>query len=137
MDNSDGHNPIEAVDTITGAYIGAEGLLSGVTTPLATINEAISLFGTSFGRTDPPLLPGTIPTGSAPVIGPVTVTLGSGVDLPAEDILYAGATPNNPGLFEVDLVVPPGTPDGDLAVRLTIAGVASPDGAYLTVKSGQ
>jgi hypothetical protein len=45
------------------------------------------------------------------------------------------------GVFElrrgVDLVVPPGTPDGDLPVRLTIGGVASPDGAYLTVKSGQ
>ena len=57
--------------------------------------------------------------------------------MPPEDILYVGATQGSPGLFQLDMIVPPGTPDGDLSVVLTIGGVASPPGAYLTVTSEQ
>ncbi len=134
--NSDGHNPIAAVDAITGAYIGGSGLLTGVTTTPATVNEAVSLFGTSFGGTNPPIQPGTFPTGIASVTASVVVTMG-GVTVPQADILYAGAAPNSPGLFQLNMIVPPGTPDGDLPLVLTIGGVSSPPGAYLTVKSAQ
>jgi len=134
--NPDGRNPIQAVDSITGAYIGAAGLLTGATTTPAHVNEGVSLYGTSFGGTDPPILPGAFPDGIAPVAAPVTVTLG-GVAMPPADILYAGATQGSPGLFQLDMIVPPWTPDGDLSVVLTIGGVASPPGAYLTVKSEQ
>jgi len=133
---SNGQNPIAAVDALTGAYIGSPGLVNGVTTSPATVNQALSLFGTSFGATNPPVPPGTFPAGIAMVTAPLTVTLG-GAAVPAADVLYAGAAPGSPGLFQLNLIVPPGTPDGDLSVSLTIGGVSSPAGAYLTVKSAK
>ena len=93
----------------------------------------MTIFGTSFGATNPGVDPGEFPAGVATVTGPVSVTLGGSV-LPDANVLYAGVTPGNPGLYQLNLILPDDTPDGDLPVVLTIGGVSSPAGAYLTVK---
>ena len=70
--NADGTAPIAALDAITGAYIGAAGLLPGTTFTPATPGEYLTLFGTGFGTTNPPFNAGDLPTGAAPVTAPVT-----------------------------------------------------------------
>ena len=69
------------------------------------------------------------------VTGNVTVTLG-GTALPAANILYVGLTPNDPGLYQLNILIPPGTPNGDLPLVITIGDTSSPPGAFLTVQSG-
>ncbi len=96
------------MDALTGAYIAAPGLLSGVTTTAAKAGEILSLFGTSFGGTNPQILPGILPTGAAPVTASVSITL-AGVPVPPENILYTGVAPGNAGLFQLNMIVPAGT----------------------------
>ena len=57
-----------------------------------------------------------------------------GQPLPDAAWLYAGVTPGNPGLYQLNIQVPADTPDGDYAITLSIGGSASPPGGYITVK---
>jgi uncharacterized protein (TIGR03437 family) len=90
------------------------------------------VFGTSFGATNPAVAPGEIPAAATAVTAGNSVTLG-GRELPAGNILYLGVTPGNPGLYQLNLVLPEDTPAGDLPLVLRIGGAASPAGPYLTV----
>jgi uncharacterized protein (TIGR03437 family) len=53
--------------------------------------------------------------------------------MPASNILYCGITPFSPGLYQLNLLLPDDTPDGDLPLVMTIAGVLSPTG-YLAIR---
>jgi uncharacterized protein (TIGR03437 family) len=131
LHNGSGHNPIAALNALTGTFIGAAGLLPGVTTASARPGDILTLFGTGFGVTDPTFGPGELPGGAAQVTAPVSISLG-GVTLAASDILYVGVT-QNAGLYQVNLRVPVGVPDGDQALVITVGGAASPAGAFITV----
>jgi len=133
--NADGTAPIAALDAISGAYIGAAGLLPGTTFTPATPGEYLTLFATGFGATNPPYNAGDLPTGAAPVTAPVTVTIG-GTALAPSAILYAGATADA-GLYQLNVQVPAGIPSGNQPVVITIGGVPSPASAYITVQASQ
>ena len=127
-----GHNPIAAINAITKVNVGNPGLAAGGTFAPAQRGDLLTLFGTGLGATNPPFSPGELPQGAAQVTAPVSITFG-GVTLAASDILYAGVT-QNAGLYQVNLRVPAQVPDGDQAVVITIGGVASPPGGFITVK---
>jgi uncharacterized protein (TIGR03437 family) len=131
LHNGSGHNPIAALNAVTGTFIGASGLLPGVTTAPAKPGDILTLFGTGFGATDPTFGPGELPGGAAQVTAPVSISLG-GVSLAASDILYVGVT-QNAGLYQVNLRVPDGVPDGDQALVITVGAASSPAGAFITV----
>jgi uncharacterized protein (TIGR03437 family) len=40
----------------------------------------------------------------------------------------------NAGLYQINIRLPDSTPDGDLPVRMTVNGIATPAGGYITVK---
>jgi len=63
----------------------------------------------------------------------VQVTLGSAV-LNAASVLYAGVAPKNAGLYQLNIRVPDATPDGDQPLLISMNGIASPSGAFITVK---
>ena len=130
----DGHNAIAAVDAQTGALLGAADLYPGVGFVPAQINEYVTLFGTSFGDTNPAYGAGEIPPGIGSVTGPVSLSIG-GIFVSAENILYVGVAPFSPGEYQVNFRIPASVPDGDQPVVLTINGVSTSPGAYLTVKS--
>jgi uncharacterized protein (TIGR03437 family) len=130
--NSNGHNPIAAIDAVTHGYVGATGLVSGSKFTPAKPGDLLTLFATGFGATNPAFGPGVLPGGAAQVTAPVSITFG-GVKLAATDILYVGVT-QNAGLYQVNLRVPANVPDGDQALGITIGGVPSPSGAFITVK---
>lgn len=123
--NADGHNPIAAINAVTGAYIGPS-----FTT--AKPGDILTLFATGFGATNPSLAPGELPVSAATVNASVAVTFGS-VTLAASDILYAGVVGGNAGLYQLNVRVPDAVPDGDQPVVITIGATASPAKAFITV----
>ena len=131
--NANGRNPIAAVNAVTGAFVGSPAIGTGALFVPAHVGDFLTLFATGFGATDPSFVPGELPGKAAQVTGPVTVTFG-GVTLAASDILYAGVT-SNAGLYQLNIRVPEGVPDGDQSLVITINGVSSPAGAFITVSS--
>jgi uncharacterized protein (TIGR03437 family) len=132
LHNGAGHNPIAAINAVTHGYVGAPGLVAGSTFTPAKPSDLLTLFATGFGATNPPFGPGQLPGGPAQVTATVTIKFG-GVTLAASDILYVGVT-QNAGLYQVNLRVPAKVPDGDQSVVITIGGVPSPSGGFITVK---
>jgi len=129
-----GQNPIAAINATTKGNIGAPGLVAGGTFTPAKRGDLLTLFGTGFGATNPSFGPGVLPGGAAQVTAAASITFG-GVKLAATDILYVGVT-ENAGLYQVNLRVPEGVPDGDQSLVITVGEVKSPAGGFITVKGG-
>ena len=100
--------------------------------------DIVTLYGTGFGATDPPVLPGALATGVSRVTTtPVTVTIGN-VTLASSDVFYAGLSPGSiSGLYQLNVRIPVSTPDGDIPVVVSVGGTQSPSGATIPVKAGQ
>jgi uncharacterized protein (TIGR03437 family) len=130
--NTNGHDPIAAQNATSKQNIGAPGLISGGSFTPAKRGNLLTLFATGFGVTNPPFAPGVLPDKAAQVTAPFSISFG-GVTLAAADILYVGVT-QNAGLYQVNLRVPDGVKDGDQPLTITIGGVPSPEGSYITVK---
>ncbi len=73
--NASGANPIAAIDAVTGAYIGAPGLISGAAFTPAKPGDYLTLFATGFGATNPAFAPGVLPSGTATVTAPFSINL--------------------------------------------------------------
>ncbi|MCX6636410.1 MAG: hypothetical protein NT090_15230, partial [Acidobacteria bacterium] len=67
------------------------------------------------------------------VTGAVEVKVGE-ITLAPSDILYAGVTPWSPGLYLLEIRLPADVADGDQAVRISVDGIASPEGGYIRVE---
>ncbi len=101
-------------------------------TGAARRGDIVALYATGLGRTNPAFEAGVLPPGIAPTVETVTVTLG-GVQLAAGDVLYAGVAPGLAGLYQINIRIPEAVADGDLPITARIAGVSSPEGAFLSV----
>ena len=133
LNNADGRNPVCAVDAITLADIGATGLISGVTFTPAKPGELLTIYGTSFGPTNPAVAPGALPPGAASTTNNPVVTVGT-VTLNSSDVLYAGVSPCCAGLYQLNIRVP-ALADGDYPVTLSLGSFNAAVGGYLTVKN--
>ncbi len=133
VQNADGRNPAAAVNAVTGAFVGAAGLISGGKFVPAKPGDYVTIFGSGFGATNPPFFAGDLPDRVASVTAGVSITLG-GKALETSDILYVGVTPGFAGLYQVNIRIPDDAADGDLPLSIAISGIPSPDGAYLTIK---
>ncbi len=131
--NGDGHNPIAAINAVTGAYVGAPGLIPGASFTPARSGDILTLFATGFGATDPSFGPGELPNTAAQVTAPVSITLG-GVPIAAADILYVGVS-QNAGVYQVNIRVPQGLGDGDQPLVITVGAASSPSSGFLTTSS--
>ncbi len=132
--NASGQNPIIAVNSVSGAYVGAAGLITGLTFVPAKPGDYLTIYGISFGPTQPAVAPGVASAAIAPVTNtPVSVTLGA-TSLAAANILYAGVSPGTAGLYQLNIQVP-SLPDGDYPIVLTMGSFSTPAGPYLSVKN--
>ena len=135
--NPNGQNPVVAVDNTTGAYVGAASLsqtFPNLTFTPASPGEILDIYGASFGPTNPSFDPGVAPTTAAQVTVTPVVTLGP-ITMNGADVLYAGVSPGTAGLYQLSIRVPAGLPDGDNPLVMTIDGISSAAGAFLTVKN--
>jgi uncharacterized protein (TIGR03437 family) len=90
-------------------------------------SEAISLFGTGFGPTNPSVNSGEVFEGAAPLTNAVQIRIGSVY----ADAQFAGLS--SAGLYQFNIVVP-NLPDGDHDVLATIAGARTQPLARLRVR---
>jgi uncharacterized protein (TIGR03437 family) len=93
--------------------------------------EVVTLFGTGFGPLDRDVAAGHISPEAATLRDRPTITIG-GVTLSDAEILYAGLAGNAiSALYQFNLRIPNGVPDGDVPVIVTVGGVSSPN--YFTI----
>ena len=96
--------------------------------------DAVILYATGLGATNPALSPGDVALAPASVTAPVTVTVG-GIVIPSADVIYIGlAQQTICGVHEVNERLPASHPEGDAAVTLSVAGVQSSAVATLSIK---
>ncbi len=99
--------------------------------------DIVSIYGTGFGAATTPVASGALATVADNVAAVYSVLI-NGVAVPATNVLYAGLSPGSiSGLYQVNLRVPAGTPDGNIPITISVGGVTSPAGTTLPVKSGQ
>jgi|GEM_PF-1282239 len=119
-----------AAVTADGNFVAPDGFFgTSLESRPARSGETILLFGSGFGATDPPVPAGQIVTIRSDLpAGEVEVTIG-GV---RADVQFGGLAPNLAGLYQFNVVVPT-LPDGNHAVVITRAGVASQAGVSVPV----
>jgi uncharacterized protein (TIGR03437 family) len=109
------------------SYLGAPGLIAGVTTTPAQPGEIILLYGTGFGPTNPALPTANLVTTAEPLTNKVTLTIG-GV---TANVQFAGLVES--GLYQFNVTVP-SLPSGDGPVVATIGGVSTQTGVSIMVQ---
>ena len=134
VNNLDGRNPLVALHGGGPDLAGAPDLGAAYTP--AEPGEFVTLFGTGFGVTEPPLETGQIPGAAVRLANAVAFTFG-GIAVPPQDVLYRGAAPCCAGLYQFTVRVPADVPDGNVPVTAVVQGVSTPEGPYLTVRRPQ
>jgi len=105
------------------------GTISGLTTVPAKPGDVITLWGTGFGPTNPPVPAGQEPTVIAPAVqNPVTVTLGG------TPVQVLGAVLSSyAAVYQIAIQIPASIPDGDYPIAASVNNVQSPGNVVLTV----
>jgi uncharacterized protein (TIGR03437 family) len=99
----------------------------------AVPGDVVTFFGTGFGSTDPALASGEIPSLSH-VLAAESVQLMLGETMiPDDHIVFAGATPDVVGLYQLSAKIPDAMPAGDFAVSLMVDMQSSPAGPMITI----
>ena len=113
------HTNFSRVGTATSSPVG---------TPAAP-GEVIVLYGNGFGATSPAAVNGQVLAGPAPMVVKPTITF-NGI---SAEVVFAGLTAT--GLYQFNVRVPTGLPDGDARVAATAGGVTSPAGPLITIRN--
>ena len=121
-----------ALFTRDGSGKGLASLINqdnSINTP-SPAGSVVTLYGTG-GGAFPGAADGALARGAASLKGQVKATIG-GVDAP---VIYAGAAPGlTTGVFQINILVPGGTPPGLVPITITVDGIASPQGVTLEVR---
>jgi uncharacterized protein (TIGR03437 family) len=131
--NASGRNPVIAVNAVTYAYVGAAGLIPGLTFVPAKPGDYLTIYGVSFGPTNPAIAPGAASATVAPTTNAPSVQLGS-YTLSGAGI-YAGISPGTAGLYQLNIQIPAGLADGDYPLVLNLGSFSTPPGAFLTIRN--
>ena len=108
-----------------GSIVKSDGVTLAQPGTPASIGETVVIYCTGLGPVTPPVAEGAPPPGSplSTAVNPVTVTIG-GV---AASVSFAGLTPGDPGLYQINAVVPSGIVTGNaVPVVISVAGQTSP-----------
>ena len=108
-----------------GGLLGPASLYPGASTP-AQPGEEVVIYAVGFGLPSAPLTAGSsAQSGSLPVLPVCTI----GTNLAA--VAFAGLT--SPGLYQLNIVIPAGTPNGNQSISCTYGGSATPAGDLIAV----
>src|SRR5438105_7150065 len=108
--------------------VGPTTLVPNNSTP-ATPGETIVLFGTGFGVTTPPAVSGAVVSTAAPL--PLTPAILFD-NIPGK-VVFAGLS--GAGLYQFNVVVPSGLPDGDVPVVVSNGGYTTPGLVLTSIKN--
>jgi uncharacterized protein (TIGR03437 family) len=123
--SADGNNPIAGINVTTKATLS----------PSAAVKpgDILTLYATGLGATSPSIAAGQLP-GSAANVNNVSVSIG-GVVLDPASLLYAGVTPGDAGLYQINLQVPPTAPDGQEPLEVYVGTATSPINGVITMSN--
>jgi len=122
-------NDYVAATHANGSLIGPTGLITGVTTTSASPGETIVIYGTGFGQTSPSIPNGQIVSTALSLPTLPTVV----IDGIVANVAFAGLT--GAGLYQFDVVVPPGAHAGDDLVVALLGNGETQENAFITVAS--
>lgn len=108
------------------SVIGPASLAPGVTTP-AKPGETIVLYGNGFGPSTTPVVSGSTTQGGT--LSPLPVIQIGGLGALVQ---YAGLV--MPGVFQINVTVPPATPDGNNTITATYNGLTTSSNVLLAVQ---
>ena len=129
LENSNGQNPIAAIDDTTTFYVGSPGLIAGATFAPVHAGDVITAYGVGWGATVSTDPIGTLASGPAKLTSTYSLTLGG---MPAV-ISYIGLSPQSAGLYQVNFTVPVGLATGNQPLVLTVDGVTTTSNALIAV----
>ncbi len=112
-----------------GAYdiLGPTGDCFGYRTVAAQPGDVVELFGVGFGPTTPTVLAGKIFSGAAPTNNPVTVYINNFPITPT----FVGLS--SAGLYQINLIVPPGLGEGDVPIQAMVGGMQTQPGVLFSL----
>ncbi len=94
--------------------------------------ELLILWATGLGPTTPPVPTGDLPDFVSFALFPVRVLL-NGEAIPDALILYAGQAPGFAGLQQINILLPPEAPTGEVLVTVEVEGVSSQPGMTVSI----
>jgi uncharacterized protein (TIGR03437 family) len=116
-----------------GSIVKSDGVTLAQPGTPASIGETVVIYCTGLGTVTPKVAEGVSPTGVPPLSttdNPVTVTIGG----KAATVNFSGLTPGDPGLYQINAVVPSGIVTGDaVPVVISVAGQTSPISPAVTM----
>ncbi len=115
-----------ALITDGATYIGKASVVTG--TVSAHAGEALTLWATGLGATNPPLPAGQQPTSFPPLTTAPTITVG-GVNVPV-----LGAVLRFAGLYQVNIQLPTSIATGDQAIQIHQGSFQSPAGILINIQ---
>ena len=121
-----------AVNAASGKMVGPAGLTPAVDMAPAKPGDTLTIYGIGFGATHQPTTPGVTPMEASSTLAVPEVTL-DGSPLDAAAVLYAGVSPGTPGLYQLNIVLPPNLADGAHAIGLKLGGSSTAAGGYVMV----
>jgi uncharacterized protein (TIGR03437 family) len=127
VQNTNGQNPVIAVDAIHGDHIGPPGLIPGLTFRLARVGDVLTIYGIGFGPTDHGPVPGLIPSLADTVSAGGSLSIGGITASPS----YVGVTPGSAGLYQVNVTIPAGIVPGNQSMILNVNGSSTPATGFL------
>ena len=119
-----------------GIIAAANGSIQGLNTHPAKINDPTTLviLATGLGPVNPPLQTGNIVTDNqvhSTTTAP-TVTVGN---VPAQ-VVFSGMTPQFVGVYQINIIIAPGTPTGDaIPLQITMGGITTPGNITIAVSN--
>jgi uncharacterized protein (TIGR03437 family) len=108
--------------------IGPTGGSLGYSTVAAKAGDIIELYATGFGPTTPAVAAGQAFSGAAPAANQVTLRINNVNVTPS----FAGLS--SAGLYQINLIVPPGLGTGDVPIQASVGGVATPSGVVVSLE---
>jgi uncharacterized protein (TIGR03437 family) len=108
--------------------IGPTGGSLGYSTVATKAGDIIELYATGFGPTTPAVAAGQAFSGAAPAANQVTLRINNVNVTPS----FAGLS--SAGLYQINLIVPPGLGTGDVPIQASVGGVATPSGVVVSLE---
>lgn len=100
----------------------SSGSTSAIQARPAAPGDVVTVYGTGFGLTDPGLRSGEMPDLPRGLAATSVRAMVGAFELASEDIVYAGASPEIAGLYQVSAKVPTTVPDGDHSFSVILDG---------------
>jgi uncharacterized protein (TIGR03437 family) len=119
-----------------GIIAAAAGAIPGLTTHPAKINDPTTLviLATGLGAVDPPVVTGNAVTDGQlhKCVSTPQVLVGG---VPAQ-VVFAGMTPQFVGVYQINIVIQPGTPTGDkVPLQISMGGITTTDQVTIAVSN--